>query len=58
MYLVMQTMEAVLFRALLLSVPCWIVWRWSQKALLVPEDEVDTRPFRISRFSTREINHV
>jgi hypothetical protein len=58
MYLVMQTMEAVLFRALLLSVPCWIIWRWSQKALLLPEDEVDTRPFRIPRFSAREINHV
>jgi hypothetical protein len=58
MYLVMQTMEAVLFRALLLSIPCWIVWRWSQKALLLPEDEVDTRPLRISRFSAREANHV
>jgi hypothetical protein len=58
MYLVMQTMEAVIFRALLLSVPCWVTWRWSQKALLVAEDDVDTLPFRIPRFSAREINHV
>ena len=28
-YLVMQTMEAVIFRTLLLSVPCWIAWRWT-----------------------------
>lgn len=27
-YLVMQTMEAVIFRVLLLSVPCWLAWRW------------------------------
>jgi hypothetical protein len=31
-YLVMQTMEAVIFRVLLLSVPCWITWRWALKA--------------------------
>lgn len=30
MYLIMQTMEAVIFRSLLLSVPCWLVWRWAQ----------------------------
>lgn len=28
-YLVMQTMEAVIFRTLLLSIPCWLVWRWA-----------------------------
>jgi len=28
-YLVMQTMEAVIFRVLLLSIPCWITWRWA-----------------------------
>jgi oligosaccharide repeat unit polymerase len=32
MYLVMQTMEAVIFRTLLLSLPGWLVWRWAQKA--------------------------
>jgi hypothetical protein len=31
-YLVMQTMEAVIFRTILLSAPCWIVWRWALKA--------------------------
>jgi len=31
-YLVMQTMEAVIFRALLLSLPCWLVWRWALRA--------------------------
>ena len=31
-YLVMQTMEAVIFRVLLLSIPCWIAWRWALKA--------------------------
>ena len=31
-YLVMQTMEAVIFRALLLSIPCWIVWKWALRA--------------------------
>lgn len=29
-YLVMQTMEAVIFRSLLLSVPCWLVWKWAR----------------------------
>jgi hypothetical protein len=28
-YLVMQTMEAVIFRSLLLSLPCWLTWRWA-----------------------------
>ena len=31
-YLVMQTMEAVIFRTLLLSVPCWLIWRYALKA--------------------------
>lgn len=31
-YLVMQTMEAVIFRTILLSLPCWIVWRWALRA--------------------------
>lgn len=29
-YLVMQTMEAVIFRTLLLSIPAWMVWRWAE----------------------------
>ena len=32
-YLVMQTMEAVIFRTILLSAPCWLSWAW---ALRVP----------------------
>ena len=31
-YLVMQTMEAVIFRTLLLSIPCWLIWRWALPA--------------------------
>ena len=40
-YLVMQTMEAVIFRSLLLSIPCWITWRW---ALRAPTPRRATRP--------------
>lgn len=32
MYLVMQTMEAVIFRTLLLSVPSWLAWKWALQA--------------------------
>lgn len=32
-YLVMQTMEAVIFRTLELSIPCWIIWRWALPAV-------------------------
>jgi hypothetical protein len=28
-YFVMQTMEAVIFRTLILSIPCWLVWKLS-----------------------------
>ncbi len=31
-YLVMQTMEAVIFRTILLSIPCWLAWRWAGRA--------------------------
>jgi hypothetical protein len=31
-YLVMQTMEAVIFRTLLLSIPCWLTWRWALRS--------------------------
>ncbi len=30
-YLIMQTMEAVIFRTLELVVPCWIAWRWAAR---------------------------
>ena len=32
-YLVMQTMEAVIFRSIMLSVPAWLVWRWAEAPL-------------------------
>ncbi len=31
-YLVMQTMEAVIFRTIILSLPCWMAWRWAERA--------------------------
>ena len=39
-YLVMQTMEAVIFRLLLLSIPLWVVWAWTSWGIgsEVPED--------------------
>ena len=39
MYLVMQTMEAVIFRTLLLSVPSWLIWKWALKAKGKPAEE-------------------
>lgn len=33
LYLVMQTMEAVIFRLLLLSVPLWLAWLWALSAV-------------------------
>lgn len=41
-YLVMQTMEAVIFRLLLLSIPCWMAWRWSLQATDSAAKQVDT----------------
>ncbi len=41
-YLVMQTMEAVIFRTLLLSIPCWLTWRYALRPVAV-------RPFLPSR---------
>lgn len=32
-YLVMQTMEAIIFRVLLLSIPAWLVWKWALRAV-------------------------
>jgi hypothetical protein len=41
-YLVMQTMEAVIFRLLILSVPMWLVWHRARRAgsPLTPETEM------------------
>ena len=55
-YLVMQTMEAVIFRTIEMSVPCWLAWRWALKA---PVSE--SRAIRDSRLelpSERGYEHV
>jgi len=58
MYLIMQTMEAVIFRTLLLSIPCWITWLWAKKALTLPEYEADGCPFTLLGLSAHEVSHV
>lgn len=53
-YMVMQTMEAVIFRTLLLSIPCWIVWRW---ALRAPSVEITFAP-RVLAFGSQETENA
>ena len=48
-YLVMQTMEAVIFRTVLLSGPAWIVWRW---ALAPVTNERATRSLSAENYLT------
>ena len=43
-YLVMQTMEAVIFRSILLSLPCWLTWRWAYRAPVRRRLPVPLRP--------------
>jgi hypothetical protein len=38
-YLVMQTMEAVIFRFFLLSIPIWAVWKWATYSKNVQQEE-------------------
>lgn len=45
-YLVMQTMEAVIFRCLLLSVPMWLVWKWAT---------LEPRPLRTPALARRRM---
>lgn len=59
-YLVMQTMEAVIFRTLLLSIPCWIIWRWA-----LPVEKTSKLPVRryqpvleTERNTLPELNHA
>lgn len=40
-YMVMQTMEAILFRTLMLSVPCWVAWKWALRAPQTASQELD-----------------
>lgn len=54
-YLVMQTMEAVIFRTLLLSIPCWLSWRWALRApAAIEEGEASAR----YGLDTREVKHA
>ena len=54
-YLVMQTMEAVIFRTLLLSIPCWLTWRW---ALRAPDADEFTQDEDFAYLSLNEVEHV
>jgi hypothetical protein len=54
-YLVMQTMEAVIFRTLLLSIPCWLTWRW---ALRAPDAEDESDAFQAYEFHARSVEHA
>jgi hypothetical protein len=59
-YLVMQTGEAVIFRSLELSIPCWLVWRWalrSPRARRVPARFFAPSHFNRSRSFVPELQH-
>ena len=49
LYLVMQTMEAVIFRLALLSIPVWFVWKWALRSRA--ERQMRTRPQARVKFS-------
>jgi hypothetical protein len=55
-YLVMQTMEAVIFRTIELSVPCWLVWRWALKTPI--EKRRAIRDSRMALPSQQGYEHV
>ena len=57
-YLVMQTMEAVIFRTLLLSAPCWLTWRWARKARPVRRRQAAGRRLRPVPLVARRVEHV
>lgn len=50
-YLVMQTMEAVIFRSLLLSIPLWAVWKWALRSAAEGRTYEGLRPRRTVSFS-------
>lgn len=48
-YLVMQTGEAVIFRTIELSLPCWLAWKWALRdPLSQPTTSPATTPERLS----------
>jgi hypothetical protein len=55
-YLVMQTMEAVIFRTVLLSLPCWLTWRWALYAPAPSEGAI--RQARLAMRGDRGYEHV
>jgi hypothetical protein len=55
-YLVMQTMEAVIFRTILLSVPCWITWYWAMQPPKRSPREI--REARLALRDSRGYEHV
>ncbi|WP_213803599.1 hypothetical protein [Granulicella sp. dw_53] len=60
-YLVMQTMEAVIFRTLLLSIPCWLTWKWALHEPIRAHQFMDNRyqpAFEARRAAFRNFDHV
>lgn len=59
-YLVMQTMEAVIFRSLMLSIPAWLVWHWAEAPLKqkVRARLIGGRLQRLPRRRTRSLSGV
>ena len=57
-YLVMQTMEAVIFRSILLSVPCWLTWRWALTAKVVAGRTTGLRRNAQPRIERRSVDFV
>ncbi len=57
-YLVMQTMEAVIFRTILLSVPCWLTWRWALKAEPVQDALPGRRNSAQAPVARRRVDYV
>jgi hypothetical protein len=55
-YLVMQTMEAVIFRTILLSVPCWLTWKWALRARSAKRRLI--RHHQLSLMQHRAVEHV
>ncbi|MEG9431467.1 O-antigen polymerase [Terriglobus sp. ADX1] len=54
-YLVMQTMEAVIFRSLLLSIPSWLLWRYAAKRVT---KQLDWRREDFSVAHSLRLRHV
>ncbi|MCU1323872.1 MAG: hypothetical protein JWM43_3521 [Acidobacteriaceae bacterium] len=56
-YLVMQTMEAVIFRTLLLSIPSWWTWKWAMRAPDALQGTTDVDSLRII-LDSRSVEHA